>query len=197
MNTLDMTGAAVAKFHDPGARSRLEWGVLAGWSRADVAICSPSSLHLVEVKGPTDTLKRLRADPASGTANPGQIDLYGRVASRCSLVCCPRHLDELMKVLPAWWGVEVARAPDRLETLREASNVPTNDPRDLLSSLHVGELRALLAGLKGVGRLPKFHLVAAALERFAFAGQHDLATIRAAVYPVLFERPVDVGGFRA
>ena len=96
-----------------------------------------------------------------------------------------------------WWGVEVARAPDRLETLREASNVPTNDPRDLLSSLHVGELRALLAGLKGVARLPKFHLVAAALDRFACDGSHDLAAIRAAVYPVLFERPVDVGGFRA
>lgn len=185
MNTSEMTRAAVLKLAEPGERHRLEWGVSRHEARADIAFSSPTSLHLVEVKGPTDRLTRMKPHGYS----IGQMAAYGRIASRCTLVCCPRLVDAAMLLLPEWWGVEMSHRSG-LEFIRAAAENPTVDRLELARALHVVELRKLLRGTPRLGKMRHRDLVDVLLNLYPTS-----AHLQRFVYPVIFNRPVDVGGF--
>ena len=66
----------------PGAQVLHEVGLLHGQCRVDVAALSPACLHGWEIKGDTDSLKRL----------PSQVEADSRVLDRCTLVVGDVHV---------------------------------------------------------------------------------------------------------
>lgn len=56
------------------------------------------SLRGYEIKGQTDSLKRLSA----------QAESYNDVLQAVTLVAAPRHIRAARKILPEWWGLTVA-----------------------------------------------------------------------------------------
>lgn len=75
-----------------------ELGVQHGVSRIDIAVVN-GELHGFELKSNRDTLARL----------PEQIETYGRVFDRVTLVVGERHLRRAVDMVPDWWGIRVAR----------------------------------------------------------------------------------------
>jgi hypothetical protein len=82
--------------HDPDARVVDEMGVLTGECRVDVAVIN-GRLEGFEIKSERDTLERL----------PRQIEAYGQVFDRMTMVCAERHLARVEEMVPSWWGIEV------------------------------------------------------------------------------------------
>ncbi len=74
-----------------------ELGLRHGVARVDVAVVN-GSLHGYEIKSDSDTLDRL----------PAQIEIYGLVLDRATLVVGQRHADKAMDIVPPWWGVKIA-----------------------------------------------------------------------------------------
>lgn len=66
-------------------------------ARADVAVIN-GELAGFEIKSDVDRLSRLTT----------QIEFYGRVFDRASVVTGPKHLSLLRRKLPSWWGLWVA-----------------------------------------------------------------------------------------
>ena len=52
-----------------------------------------------EIKSDVDSLQRL----------PGQIAAFASVFDRVSLVTTDRHLADVKKVIPSWWGIVYSR----------------------------------------------------------------------------------------
>src|SRR5262249_15456965 len=71
---------------------------LCGLVRVDVAVIN-GTLAGYELKSDLDTLRRL----------PAQVAVYSKVLDRATLVVGERHRDHAVAVLPAWWGVIVAK----------------------------------------------------------------------------------------
>lgn len=189
MNTHAMTQLAVRQLAREGERHRLEWGVSQHAARADIAFSSPTTLHLVEVKGPTDRLTRMFR---VNSICRGQAEIYAAVASHCTLVCCPRLVKAAFERLPAWWGIYVgAPGATALETIRPSGTCDGADLLGLARVLHVVEQRRLLRGLPGLSKMRHWDMSRALIERHS-----AVDALRAVVYPVLFDRSVDVGGFR-
>lgn len=74
-----------------------ELGLRHGVARVDVAVVN-GSLHGYEIKSDSDTLDRL----------PAQIEIYGSVLDRATLVVGKRHADKAIDLVPPWWGVKIA-----------------------------------------------------------------------------------------
>lgn len=72
---------------------------LCGEARVDLAVIN-GSLTGYELKSARDTLTRL----------PGQVATYGRVLDFVFLVVADNHLEHARAIIPAWWGVYVARS---------------------------------------------------------------------------------------
>ena len=85
-----------------------ELGLCQGRSRIDVCVVG-RELHGYEVKGDGDSLRRLE----------GQVEMYGRVFDRVTLVCTPRHLEKALDAVPAWWGVLKAGPGRELPVFRQ------------------------------------------------------------------------------
>ena len=118
----------------------IPWGVV-----ADVMACG-AELHGYEIKGETDTLKRL----------PSQAVAYGNVFQRCFVVAAERHLAGAEAMLPDWWGLWLAQ-DDVLTEVRPAQANPTWKALDVLHMLWRPELEALLregTPPKGLARWP-------------------------------------------
>jgi hypothetical protein len=98
-----------------------ELGLEHGASRIDLAVVN-GELHGFELKSDQDTLARL----------PGQIEMYGRVFDRVTLVAGERHLRSAVEMVPDWWGIRVAR-PERgqvhFSDLRMSVANPSQDAR--------------------------------------------------------------------
>ena len=75
-----------------------ELGLAHGASRVDIAIIN-GHIRGVEIKAEADTLERL----------PRQVEAYGKVVDRATLIASERHLPIAMAHLPDWWGVMSAR----------------------------------------------------------------------------------------
>lgn len=104
--------------------------------RVDVALVN-GEISGYEIKSARDSLARL----------PGQRDAYNRVFDRVVLVAATRHLQEILKLVPAWWGVVEAKAgtePVELVDVRIASPNPSRDPIALASLLRRTEAIRLL-----------------------------------------------------
>ncbi len=72
----------------------LAWGAV----RADLALVN-GTLEAFEIKAGGDTLKRL----------PAQVEAYNAVFEFAWLVTTAEHLKEARALLPAWWGILVAK----------------------------------------------------------------------------------------
>ena len=75
-----------------------EFSICDGESRADLVALN-GTLHGIEIKGETDQLSRL----------PKQIDVYGRVFDRATLVTTAKHFEAASEIVPDWWGLTVTR----------------------------------------------------------------------------------------
>lgn len=94
-------------------------GLCRGQVRIDLAVVS-GLLHGYEIKSDRDSLRRLQ----------GQVDVFGRVLDRATLVVGERHLARAVKIVPDWRGVlRIAPSPKghRFKTLRRGSKEPAEE----------------------------------------------------------------------
>jgi hypothetical protein len=113
-----------------------ELGLRRGQVRIDLAVVN-GSLHGYEIKSDRDNLRRLAT----------QVDVYGKVLDRATLVVGDRFLDEALDVVPSWWGVlHVGSASRALQfrTVRRSRKNPQRDPRALVELLWFDQAIALL-----------------------------------------------------
>jgi hypothetical protein len=85
--------------HDHQAPDTLvlnELGLRHGKCRADIAVVN-GNLTGYEIKSDEDSLKRLEE----------QIEAYGAVFDRASLITSLKHLEAALSQLPAWWEIIV------------------------------------------------------------------------------------------
>src|SRR6202035_882217 len=91
-----------------------------------------------ELKSNIDTLERL----------PRQVEIYGKVFDRMTLIVGDRHTDEAIEVVPRWWGCMVATMHDddsvTLRWKRKARSNPALDPIILVQMLWKEEAIAIL-----------------------------------------------------
>ena len=74
-----------------------ELGLDHGACRVDIAVIN-GHIRGVEIKADADVLDRL----------PGQVEAYGAVVDRATLIAARRHIDKALPLLPGWWGVIAA-----------------------------------------------------------------------------------------
>lgn len=117
-----------------------ELGLDHGACRVDIAVIN-GHIRGVEIKADADVLYRL----------PGQIEAYGAVVDRATLIAAPRHIDKAMAMLPDWWGVIAAeqRASGTIafRTVRPERANRTVDPLTLARLLWRPEAAAILREL--------------------------------------------------
>ena len=84
-----------------------ELGICEGEARVDLAVVN-GSLNGFEIKSEVDTLRRLQR----------QVELYGQCFDAMTLIVSENHLDGARKLIPAWWGIWIARrAGDEIELI--------------------------------------------------------------------------------
>lgn len=113
-----------------------ELGLCRGRVRVDMVVVN-GALHGYEIKSDRDSLRRLRT----------QVDIYGKVLDRATLVVGERHLPEAVAVLPEWWGVlciQPSVHKPRFQPVRRGRLNPGRDPRALVELLWLDDALALL-----------------------------------------------------
>jgi hypothetical protein len=113
-----------------------ELGLCRGQVRVDLSVVN-GLLHGYEIKSDRDSLRRLHA----------QVELYGKVFDRATLVVGERHLTDALKGVPDWWGIVLAHRSTkelRLRTVRPPRSNPKKDPRALVELLWLDDALALL-----------------------------------------------------
>lgn len=100
----------------PGLWFRSE--MVLGRAIADVVTISDLEIHAFEIKSDVDSLTRL----------PDQVECYGRVCDRATLVVGPRHKEKGVVLIPPWWGVLEAQGGDSGVILTEV-RVPGLNPK--------------------------------------------------------------------
>ena len=124
-----------------------ELGLHHGSCRADIAVVN-GRLIGYEIKGETDTLKRLSE----------QVRAYNSVFDQATIITTVRHRERVIERIPCWWGViichsaprrqikfEVYRKPqmnERIETLSVARLLWKNEAAAMLERL--GEPKSVL-----------------------------------------------------
>jgi hypothetical protein len=138
---------------DPNTLVLNELGLRHGRCRVDVAVVN-GSLHGYELKSDKDTLERLSF----------QVETYGKVLDRATLVVGERHAEKAIPMLPDWWGIKVAsqgiRGGISFEHYRPASLNTEVDPIALAELLWQVEVVAILSnrGVTGADlRKPRAH----------------------------------------
>ncbi|WP_218153735.1 sce7726 family protein [Variovorax sp. OK605] len=95
-----------------------------------------------EIKAGADRLTRL----------PKQVVGYGKVCARANIVTVPAHLDEVLALVPAWWGVMLPtghRLDLQLHQVRAAQLNPDRSVHAMCSLLFRDELVAKLKEIGG------------------------------------------------
>lgn len=113
--------------------------------RADVAAAGDEFVGY-EIKAGADRLTRL----------PRQILGYAKVFARVNIVTVPAHLDAVLALVPAWWGVMLPtgrRIDLQLHQFRVAGLNPDRCLHAMCSLLSRDELAAKLKQMGGVRRL--------------------------------------------
>ena len=113
-----------------------ELGLCRGQVRVDLSVVN-GLLHGYEIKSDRDSLRRLN----------NQVELYGKVFDRATLVVGERHLAEALDNVPVWWGILLAhRSAKKLQikTVRSPRSNPKKDPRALVELLWLDDALALL-----------------------------------------------------
>ncbi|MFJ1767840.1 sce7726 family protein [Amycolatopsis sp. NPDC088138] len=110
---------------------------LCGEARVDVAVVN-GSLTGYELKSASDRLDRL----------PNQVEIYGRVLDYAFLVVADVHLVRARTMLPAWWGIMVAKEASGsivLSQRRKARMNPNIQVNSLVQLLWRNEALDILA----------------------------------------------------
>lgn len=128
----------LSKRHPPTSRTVFieELGLCRGQVRVDLSVVN-GQLHGYEIKSDRDSLRRLYS----------QVELYGKVFDRATLVVGERHLTAGFENVPDWWGVILAyRSAIGLEvkTMRSPLPNPRRDARALVELLWLDNALALL-----------------------------------------------------
>lgn len=117
-----------------------ELGLGHGACRVDIAVIN-GHIRGLEIKAEVDTLIRL----------PRQIDAYGSVVDKATLIVAERHLSAAAEILPDWWGVVVAaRGKSGAVTFQRVRGEHINratDPMMVARLLWRDEVVALLRSL--------------------------------------------------
>ena len=127
-----------------------ELGLCRGRVRLDIAVVN-GLLHGYEIKSDRDSLRRLH----------GQVDVYGKVLDRATLVVGDRFRKVAPELVPPWWGLVHAYARgEKLDfrTIRSARNNPQREPRALVELLWFDQAMRLLEQrgvARGVRRKPR------------------------------------------
>lgn len=113
-----------------------ELGLCTGTARVDMAVIN-SSITGYEIKSDQDTLSRL----------PGQIEVYSRALDYVTVVACPAHVEKIVRLVPAWFGITEAQADGAavaLQRVRAGRKNPSVDPYALVQLLWRDEALSLL-----------------------------------------------------
>lgn len=113
-----------------------ELGLCRGKVRVDLSVVN-GLLHGYEIKSDRDSLRRLSS----------QVELYGKVFDRATLVVGERHLDEALDNVPEWWGILLARQSAKklqIKTVRSTRSNPKKDPRALVELLWLNDALSML-----------------------------------------------------
>lgn len=155
-----------------------ELGIDFGASRIDVAVVN-GIMHGYEIKSESDNLSRL----------PRQVEYYNKLFERMTIVTCSKYLDEILEIIPSWWGVSiVSQKKDRLISKRKGRLTSSQDKHLLLKLLWKNDLENLVDHLglpKKYKRMRKNKLISLFME------EAEVSTIRPFVYSVLKERKSD------
>ncbi len=113
-----------------------ELGLCRGRVRVDVAVVN-GLLHGYEIKSERDSLRRLDS----------QVEFYGRVLDRATLVVGDRHVARALDLVPEWWGVlriHPTAKGLRFKTVRRGRKNPCRNSRSLVELLWLDDAIALL-----------------------------------------------------
>ena len=127
-----------------------ELGICQGRGRIDVAVVH-DALHGYEIKSDRDSLRRL----------PYQVEMYGKVVDKATLVVGPRHLSESLTLVPNWWGVIQADWGVEgvcFKIIRQGRSNPNVEARSLVELLWRDDAIGLLnkrGGAYGVRTKPR------------------------------------------
>jgi len=117
-----------------------ELGLTHGTSRVDIAVIN-GHIRGVEIKAEADSLERL----------PRQVNAYGLVVDRATLIASERHLPAALELLPSWWGVVSARrAANGSVVFRRLRDERANRETDAISLARLmwrDEVHAVLSGM--------------------------------------------------
>lgn len=117
-----------------------EFDLWYGAARIDIAVVN-GRMHGFEIKSERDTLERL----------DGQMAVYNLVLDRVTIVVAAKHLEEVIRRVPNWWGIKVALAGKRgavhFEERRAPRTNPAVDPVAVASLLWCDELTEILVSL--------------------------------------------------
>lgn len=123
-----------------------ELGLTHGASRVDIAVIN-GHIRGVEIKAEADSLERL----------PRQVQAYGLVVDRATLIASERHLPAALELLPSWWGVISARrAANGSVLFRRLRDERANRETDAVSLARLmwrDEVHAVLSGMGCDARL--------------------------------------------
>ena len=115
-----------------------ELGLSHGASRVDIAVIN-GHIRGVEIKAEADNLNRL----------PRQVEAYGQVVDRATLIASERHLPAARDLLPDWWGVILARRAANgavvFRRLRDERANHQTDPLCLARLMWRDEVHAVLS----------------------------------------------------
>jgi len=94
-------------------------------------------LHGYEIKSDRDSLRRLSR----------QVDFYGKVLDRATLVAGLRHLDSASRLVPRWWEIKSAQQTPKgivIKQRRRGRKNPSRDPRSLVELIWLEDALQLL-----------------------------------------------------
>lgn len=131
-----------------------ELGVCQGTVKIDVAIIN-GSLIGYEIKSEQDNLLRL----------PTQIENYNKVFDYLNIVINEKHLDQVIDLIPAYWGIiQIKKSTDgfiKCEVYREAQKNSCSDPYSVIQLLWRDECLNILHELnllKGMKSKPRIEI---------------------------------------
>ena len=132
---------------NPEYRVIPELGLWHGAARIDVAVVN-GVLHGFEIKSDRDTLARL----------PEQREAYNSVFDQVTIVVVSRHFIEAFKMIPEWWGVQIAHVgKDGSVFFNQIRESRSNPMQDDISIARLLRRREALDLLESVGMANGFH----------------------------------------
>jgi hypothetical protein len=124
---------------DPDTAVIDELSIRRGGTRVDLALVN-GVLHGFELKSDYDSLCRLAE----------QVQAYGSVCNRATLVVGERHVKNAADIVPDWWGIRIVRSCSGRPTFRDLKLPQTNpslDPMAIARLLRRSEAYAFIADL--------------------------------------------------